>query len=252
MNIRGIHTHLFTLLCIITLVSVFTACEDETANVDTSSFGYEYLPVIVGKFRVYQSDSIILRSGGTVRDTVSSQLKEVVDSYTVNTSGDTIYNVKVYHKRPADTAFVYQKTVFMTKDAQKVTRQEDNLVFTKMVFPLKSGTRFNHNQYFDPTIDIEIGGEIFLGMYNDWNTRVESFNGPLFWQGQQTENVKIRLVDDASTSLEKKLYYETYIKNVGLYSKKMIFLQDNKGGSTPIEQRAIKGFYHDLFLIQHN
>lgn len=239
---------LFIFFAIITLV----ACEDEKEDVDTSSFGYEYLPLTVGKYRIYQSDSIILRSGGTIRDTVSSRLKEVTDSYTVNANGDTLFTIKIYYQGPNDSVFTYQKSVFMARDQQKVIRQEDNLVFTKMVFPLKAGTRFNHNQYFDPTIDIEIGGEIFLGMYNDWNTRVDALNGPLFWQGQQTDNVRIRLVDDSSTSLEKKLYYETYIKNVGLYSKKMIFLQDNKGGSTPLEQRAIKGFYHDLFLIEHN
>ncbi|MBK6783297.1 MAG: hypothetical protein IPG79_05675 [Saprospiraceae bacterium] len=60
------------------------------------------------------------------------------------------------------------------------------------------------------------------------------------------------MVDDVSTSLEKKVYYETYIQNIGLYSKTMIFLQDNNTGTEPIEERAVKGFYHNLTLLEHN
>jgi hypothetical protein len=228
------------------------SCQNETEDGKNADIGYGYYPLKVGKYAIFHSDSIILRSGGTIRDTVSALIKEEIDGFFVNEAKDTVYSMKVYYKGQKDTAYVYQKTVFVTREKQKITRQEDNLVFTKMVFPMKRGTRFNHNQYFDSRIDINVGGEIFLAMYDGWNTRVEAVNEPLLYANKQVDNIRIRLVDDASTSLEKKVYYETYIKNVGLYSSKMIFLQDNKGGSTPIEDRAIKGFYHERILIDRN
>src|SRR5690606_4994624 len=111
------------------------------------------------------------------------------------------------------------------------------------------GVRYNHNQYFDPQIDIEIGGEIFLSLYEGWNTRYESIDQTLVWQGKNVDNVVVRLVDDETTSLEKKVYYETYVKDVGLYKQEMLFLQDNKGGASPIEERATKGFIHQRTLL---
>lgn len=234
--------------CIISFVS----CMDKTEPADTSSFGYDFYPVRVGSYRVYQSDSIVLRSAGTIRDTLHGFIKEEMDNFFITGNGDTVYTLKIYFKRlPTDT-FVYQKSTFIRKDKNKVTRQEDNLEFTKMVFPIQKGVRFNHNQYFDARIDVEIGGEIFLAMYDGWNTRYESTNTPLDWNGSKVDNVVVRLVDDSGTTLEKKYYYETYIKGVGLYSQEMVFLQDNKGGTIPLEERATKGFYHNRVLLEYH
>ena len=232
--------------CFLALVS----CTDKTEPVDTSAFGYDFYPVRVGSYRVYQSDSIVLRSAGTIRDTLHGFIKEETDNFFITGNGDTIYTLKIYFKRlPTDT-FVYQKSTFITKDKYKVTRQEDNLEFTKLVFPIQKGVRFNHNQYFDARVDVEIGGEIFLAMYDGWNTRYESINTPLTWNGNAVDNVVVRLVDDSSTTLEKKYYYETYVKGVGLYRQEMVFLQDNKGGTIPLEERATKGFYHNRVLLE--
>lgn len=238
--------------CFLSIIFLFSACSDETEPEGNIDFGYEYFPLAVGKYREYVSDSIVLRSAGTIRDTLKSYIREEIIEQNISAEGDTMYYVNVYFKRKVDDDWKYQKTVFVTKSVQKVTRQEDNLLFTKMVFPLKAGLRFNHNQYFDSQIDIVIGGEVMRAMYDGWNTRVETINKDLLFEGNKVKNVKIRLVDDVSTSLEKKVYYETYIQNIGLYSKTMIFLQDNNTGTEPIEERAVKGFYHNLTLLEHN
>jgi hypothetical protein len=241
------------LSCVCALsIFLLSACTDETETVDKSDFGYEYYPLSVGKYWEYQSDSIVLRSAGTIRDTLKSYLREEITTRTITGEEDTLYTIKVYFKRLPGDEWQYQKTVFVTKSNQKIIRQEDNLAFTKLVFPLKAGVRFNHNQYFDPLIDVMIGGEVMRAMYGDWNTRIESINNDLVFKGNKVKSARIRLVDDVSTSLEKKVYYEIYIQHVGLYSKSMIFLQDNNTGPEPIEDRAIKGFYHTLTLLEHN
>lgn len=234
------------------LMGISSGCENEKENIDPSTYGYEYFPLKVGQYWIYQSDSIVLFSAGTIRDTSASLIREDVVDFFINENMDSIFIVNVSGKSLPDGEWTFQKKIFLSKDSHKALRQEGNLVFTKMVFPIRPSVRFDHNQYFDPTINIEIGGEVFNAMYDGWNTRIDNSSTPVLWLGQPVENVRIRYVDDNSTSLEKKLYYETYIKGVGLYKKQMIFLQDNKGGAQPIEERAIKGFYHDLILVEHN
>lgn len=251
MHIRMITDH--RILIIAGFVSVWSlfSCQDKIEPIDTSDFGYDYFPVRVGSYKIYQSDSIVLSSAGTIRDTFHSYLKEEVDHFFINEGGDSIYVVKVYFKRLESDTFVYSKSVFVTKNKNKVTRQEDNLVFTKLVFPIAAGARFDHNQYFDSEIDLEIGGELFLSFYDDWNTRYEKTDEILSWDGNPYKSVIVRAVDDERTTLDKKFYYETYLEGVGLYTQDMVFLQDSKGGSTPIDQRATKGFYHKRKLLSY-
>ncbi|MBK8080506.1 MAG: hypothetical protein IPK25_09620 [Saprospiraceae bacterium] len=46
---------------------------------------------------------------------------------------------------------------------------------------------------------------VMRAMYDGWNTRVETINKDLLFEGNKVKNVKIRLVDDVSTSLEKSV-----------------------------------------------
>ncbi|MBK8621120.1 MAG: hypothetical protein IPN79_05015 [Saprospiraceae bacterium] len=234
------------------LFAVFVfGCEKTTETIDTNILGQQYFPLKTGKYWIYESDSVILRGGGTIRDTLHGYIKEEVHSSFINGSGDTVFNVHVYFKRKLDDTFTYYNTVFISRLPNMVLRQEDNLLFTKLVFPLKTGLRFNHNQLFDQNIDVMVGGETFLDMYSEWNTRIESYNEVYNWAGDLLKRTRIRLVDE-ETSLDKKYYYEEYLENIGLYKKEMIFLQDNKGGTIPLPERAIRGFYHNLLLLESN
>ncbi len=248
----GYYLNFFPSKLVFLLFIVFmSACEKTTETIDINVLGKQYFPLETGKYWIYESDSVVLRSGGTIRDTLHGFLKEEVQSSFINGSGDTVFTVHVYFKRNWSDTFAYQKSVFVSKLPNMVTRQEDNLLFTKLVFPLKTGLRFNHNQLFDENIDIMVGGETLLDMYTDWNTRVESYNEVYNWAEKLSKKTRIRLVDE-ETSLDKKYYYEEYLENIGLYKKEMIFLQDNKGGTVPLPERAIKGFYHNLLLLESN
>lgn len=239
----------FFMIIILSLVS----CSSETETYDESKLGKDFFPVETGKYWIYQSDSIIYRSGGVFRDTVRSFLKEEIGDSFVDLSGLKQYRVNRYFKRNIEDAWLYQNTWATYLDGSRAMRQEDNLKFIKLIFPFKKGSRWNGNQYLDTEINIEVGGEMLKNMYLNWNSRIESRDTLLTLAGKSYPSIIVNLVNDTTSNVDKKVVIESYGKNVGLVHKSVIILQDDSFSSEkPIEQRAKRGFFHQLILLDHN
>ena len=132
--------------------------------------GYNYFPLEIGKYITYQLDSIVYRgqSGSDcmfVQDTASHFLKEeVVDIFEDNT-GAVNYIIERFTSQYKNGPWQVTDVWNTKKTETQVERVEENLRFIKVVFPVREGTSWNGNTFFQDTT-IVLGGET-IDFYNN-------------------------------------------------------------------------------------
>lgn len=242
----------FNLYIFILLVSItfLHSCTSETEMVDDSTFGYDYFPLSPGKSWVYQSDSIVYSSVGSVKDTFKSFIKEEVGEEFEDLSGQKVFKINRFFKRKESDTWSRINTWTASLDKTNAIRTEENIRFVKLVFPVKKGIRFNGNIFVDPDLDIEVGGEL-VEAYKNWNHKIEALDSKIKYKGQEINAAEINLVDETSI-IDRRKVTEFYGKGIGLLFKEMIILDsDGSKPNDPWETKAKKGFIHRLTLIDH-
>lgn len=232
------------------LLFSLNACTSDTEAFDDSNFGYDYFPLSTGKSWVYQSDSIVYSSVGSVRDTFRSFIKEEISEEFVDLTGQKVFKVNRFFKRKETDPWSRMNTWTASMDKTNAVRTEENIRFVKLVFPVRDGLRFNGNIFVDPDLKIEVGGE-FIEAYKNWKHRIESLDAPIKYKGQDIKALEINLVDETSI-IDRRKVTEYYGKGIGLLTKEMIILDsDGSKPNDPWETKAKKGFIHTLTLIDH-
>lgn len=227
----------------------FHSCTEKTEAGDLNAFGYSFYPVAKGKSWVYTSDSIIYSSGGTRIDTVRSFIKEeIVDTF-VNEERNTVFKIDRFFRRQVSDPWLRINSWTTFKDQTRAIRTEENLKFVKLVFPVKTGLRWDGNVFVDKNIKISVAGES-LEAYKNWKYRMEDIAFKYNFAGQTINAIKVNLVDDSSI-IDRRKVTEYYGNNIGLLKKEMTILDGD--GSKPNEdwtRKAQKGFIHTLTLIE--
>lgn len=131
------------------LVSLIWACSESDDNTTTIDLGYNYYPVAPGSTWIYQVDSLAYddNTGKTNIDTFSYEYKEVIQSV-VRSNGDGSYDEWLVDRfyRYADTLDWNQANSWrIIKTPEKLNKIEENISFTKLVFPLASRKEWNGN-----------------------------------------------------------------------------------------------------------
>jgi hypothetical protein len=226
------------------------SCTSETEELDESTFGYDYFPLSAGKSWVYQSDSIVYSSVGSVRDTFKSFIKEEVGEAFVDLTGQKVYKIDRFFKRNESDSWSRLNTWTSSVDKTNAIRTEENIRFIKLVFPVKEGLRFDGNIFVDQDLKIEVGGEM-VEAYKNWEHRITSLDTPIKYKGQDINALEVNLVDETSI-IDRRKVIEYYAKEIGLVFKEMIILDsDGSKPNDPWETKAKKGFIHRLTLIDH-
>lgn len=238
---------------LLSFVSIFmmTSCESETEILDESTFGYDFFPVSVGKSWVYASDSIILSSGGTRRDTFRSFIREVVGDTFVDATGNTAFRLQRFFKRNESDPWISTNTWTCSIDKNMAIRTEENIRQVKLVFPIKKGLRWNANVFLYEDLTVVVGGEP-ITLFRGLNPRMEEINEPFDFNGQQVPSIKVNLVKE-NTIINFRDMTEYYGKGIGLLKREMIvYDSDGSRPNDPWETKAQKGFKHTLTLIEVN
>nr|HMU04851.1 hypothetical protein [Saprospiraceae bacterium] len=159
------------------LLSFVTSCDSETEILDESTFGYDFFPVSIGKSWTYVSDSIILSSGGTRRDTFRSFIREVVGDTFVDATGNTAFKLQRFFKRNESDPWISTNTWTCSVDKTMAIRTEENVRQVKLVFPIKKGLRWNANVFLYEDLTVVVGGEP-ITLFRGLNPRMEEINEP--------------------------------------------------------------------------
>lgn len=208
--------------------------------------GYDYAPVIIGKYVIYDADSTIYDD--FFSDTIYSKyrIKEKMEEQITDNEGRSAIKMVRYIKK-YNPLVSYDNIPWTHKDVWICTKTnttyevvEEDVRFTKLIFPVKEEATWKGNAY--TTLD-------------DWDyeyiytNRTETINGTSF------ENVLfVEQKDDKHNNVIHREYYiEKYAKNVGLVYREIKDLKSNDHIilGQPVEDRIKSGVIYKLTYVTH-
>lgn len=226
-----------------------------TADDYIADAGYDYFPLEVGKYKIYEVDSTIFDPTGDSMVILSRVLikEEITDTLTDH-NGNLLYRIERYQRKADTLAWQISKVFTASVQDNKAIVTEDNLRFIRMVFPPKERKSWNGNAHFNPTLIITVAGES-LEMFKGWSYRIES-------QGVQ-DTVGTFIFDDVVTVqeadnenlIELRRAVAKYARGAGLVYRELWILDtqciDACAGQY-WEEKAEKGFILKQRLISYN
>ncbi|MCF8332275.1 MAG: hypothetical protein K9H84_07475 [Bacteroidales bacterium] len=116
---------------------------------DPVDMGYEYWPVNIGDYHIYQVDSIVWDDfyDPVQIDTFSYKVKEVIASEIEDAESRKAFRVERFIKQHDSLEWSVDKIYKLQKLQTKVLKMIDNQTFVKFVFPVKNGVEWNSNVY---------------------------------------------------------------------------------------------------------
>lgn len=233
------------IIVILTLFGV-AACKKKVE--DAPDVGYDYAPVTLGKYIVYDVDSTVY---GELGDTTyyKYRIKEKLEEYFTDNQGREavkfVRYIKMYNPN-----VVYDNISWTLKDVWNLVKTsttlevvEEDIRFTKLIFPVKEDATWNGNA--QNTI-----GE-WEYSYKYTGTK-ENINGTTF------DNVLfVEQKDDKSkNAIHRQYFIEKHAKNVGLVYREIKDLYSNKitvigGVASPVETRIEKGIIYKQTYVTH-
>ena len=141
------------LFFVVTGIVVFSCKKDKPVE-STTDFGYNYFPDEVGRYIIYEVDSIHYDDKNhTPHDTTRYLLKEKIESSFLDNSGRQTLRIERYYKFykkniPYDSIPWKGPRVWTANRTQSVLeKKEENIIYLKLIFPVKKGKLWNGNAY---------------------------------------------------------------------------------------------------------
>ncbi|MEM9258741.1 MAG: hypothetical protein AAGA62_03780 [Bacteroidota bacterium] len=206
------------ILCSLLLVG---ACTEETAEPLDLSEDFSYFPLELGRPTFYRVDSIVLLSevGGVRYDTATAEVRETLVEMFEEPDGTTTYRGERWQRANEASPWVFSQTFTMSIVENQALRREDNLTFTKLVFPLRENRRWDGHSFFDDTRDLIVGGE-FLDIFNGWEYSYEQVATPVdLSTGVSFEKSLLVRQAEIDNLIDLRLATERYAPGVGLIER---------------------------------
>jgi len=219
-------------------------CDEVQPPPDPTS-GQEYFPVTVGKWYIYEADSIVWDSFADTVDTINFQIREaVINSFTDSENRPSV-TIERSYRPDANSFWSNTETWYAVRDDKVAERVENNLRFTKLSFPLVMGIQWQGNGF--------IGDNIFeFNICNNWNYTITDTAATLTTNTSFSDVVEVTQID-LETGLSKCYSKEYYAPNVGLISKTLMLLQlDDPNETIPWQKKVERGYIYNQNLIEHN
>ncbi len=150
--------------CLVVLVAAGCSRQIEP-NFD--DFGYNYFPLNVGDFRVYQVEQITFRGIDVGTDSLDFQLREhVVDSF-INQAGGVSYKVERSTRLLPTDPWVLDSVWTARRDEVRAVSTENNTPFIKLVFPISEGKTWDGNKLNNApcTNDLGLSDSLYCDAY---------------------------------------------------------------------------------------
>ena len=205
------------------LIVTAWSCQETTATPAVQLLD-RYYPLTLNVPLYYRVDSIILVNevGGVRYDTSYSQARETLVSTFTGADGREVYRGERWTRKDTTGPFVFNQTFTVERSNSQAIRTEDNLTFTKLVAPLRTGVEWDGNAAFDERRRVVVGGE-FLDVYNGWDYRYGEVNSPATLpNGSILDSVvtvdQVNNLDE-DPLLDLRIAYERYAAGIGLVER---------------------------------
>lgn len=213
------------------MTTLITSCKKDQQT--TLDIGHNYYSDKIGKYIVYNVDSIVMNSFTKKVDTFYFQVKEVIESVFYDNAGRPTMRVERYRKDSSKTT-KYSQLPWILTDAWSANRTknsiekvEENVRFTKLIFPVELYRIWNGNAY---------------NSLGEWNYKYTEINKAKTIGGRAFDStLTVIQIDEDKSLIDKKYYKEIYAKNVGLIYKEIIDVHSDVFNAQPIMNRVTSG-----------
>ena len=152
---------IITILAFIAFTIIFS-CKTEKDNFDRD-FGHDYMRLEVGKYIVYQVDSVIFDPTGDslISYSYSFIKDEIVDTLHDNL-GELVYRTERFVRKNETDPWQIQKVFAQSIQGDHGTQgivTEDNLRYIKLTFPIEVSNSWDPLVHIDPETQIIVAGE---------------------------------------------------------------------------------------------
>ncbi len=198
-----------TVYILLGFVLLLFSCKKDNEVIPVS-LGYSYAGLSVGKYVVYDVDSIFYDDFDNSVHQYYFQIKELVQSKYIDGEGEEAYRLERYKKDTAVSPNFQLQVVWNSKltptTYQKV---ENNERFVKLIFPVKEGKVWNGNS---------------LNNRGAWDYECVSAHVPEQIGGVALDSVAtVTQFDDGDEILiQRQFYQEKFAAKVGLVYKRVI------------------------------
>ncbi len=241
-------------IAIFAIVFIFSCVKNEREQVDVES-DKAFFPLQVGKFLEYEVDSILFRQGKFL-DSVHTFIREEIISQSRDSLGEIFFILRS-NKKTLTQPWVPSASYSGRILEQKVIRNESNLHFIKLVFPILKNQTWNGLALIKKDQDFNVEGES-IAIYEGWEFfKTQDGAHPEKIGLLNFNDVITVLQTDAEDILAKRYSIEKYTKGVGLvYRECHIFDCNDKvntcTNTVPWTSRATKGFRLKQWIIRYN
>lgn len=201
-----------------------TACKKE---VEKPSDSNDYFPLKVGKYILYDVDSVVYDDLTKTTHINSYQMRyEVVDSFKDN-ANRVSYTINVYQRPETDEPFIPRDVIHVTKTATGMEWTQSNAKILKMAFPIDKSTSWNGMAFIQ--LREEEMDEYNTQRYS-WNFSYDSIgvdfdpgNNPFY------NTITVNGIDEAtnqpddSVYADRNFYREKYAAGIGMVYRERVY-----------------------------
>ncbi|MBS1781916.1 MAG: hypothetical protein JSS78_02500 [Bacteroidetes bacterium] len=211
---------LSVLLLLGAFVVTFTACKKITDNKYGSDLSRGYYPLQIGKYVVYDVDSIIWDDFRQVKTLHKYQMRyTVADTFFDNTKRLS-YRLDVDIRNNDTFSWTPHRVIEVTPTTTTLEYKELNLRFIKMIFPVANALEWKGNSLIP-------SGDQDYTYFQDWTYRYsdqeKSFNnGKVFYDNTITVNEVNDSLNNPET-MPNAYAYRTFAKEVYGYNVGMVY-----------------------------
>lgn len=219
------------------------------------NLGTEYFPLEIGKFSVFEMDSIIFDPNGEqmIRQSITQLKEEIVDTLRDN-NNNLVYRIEQFTRLGDTLPWTINNVYTAGIVDDQAQRTEENLKFIKMTFPIRDNRSWDGNAFIDDGIIILVAGET-IEMFKGWDYRIKEVDLIDTIGTDIFEPVVLIKQADNENAIELRHSIEKYAPNVGLIYREISILdtqciEDCEG--QPWEEKAEKGFILKQRLLDYN
>ena len=199
-----------------------------------SDVGYDYFPNQIGKWVIYDVDSIVYNDFTNEIDSFHFQIKELIESDYVDSEGRVANRLHRYKRIGAGESWSIKDVWSIVKTNKTAERLEENVNYVKLSFPAGVGGSWDGNA---------------ANIYDEWMYQYTDYDSQYTLGNLSFDSTLTVLQRDENLGIEKDYYVEVYAKHVGLIYKQSIHLEQDFVDPTWTNPK--KGFVYTMKAISY-
>ena len=245
--------HRYVILNLLVILLIMS-CKKESTKLIYDDAG-DYLPLIPGKYIIYQVDSIVYLNLGTQKEVRSSVIQEKVDTSEFDQLGRKSFRIVQLTRNTNDTnKWTFTGAYRVTPVSGKIEVVQQNQRFIKLVSPIIQNYKWRGNAFINTTSSLE------LAYLDNWEyTYEETGSNQTFNNINYKDCINVLQNNDTIGNPGNKNFFwginysrEIYARNIGLVYKEIHYelWQPANGNNSGYFEKGSFGF--KFTALSHN